>query len=61
MLLLTNSRKLHSKNLLAIGIAGCIFQDETPEKLIDAIHTLAQGRTWFDRSVLKNLAQQSKN
>jgi DNA-binding NarL/FixJ family response regulator len=59
VLLLTNSRKLYSKNLLAIGIAGCVFQDDTPEKLIDAIYTLAQGRTWFDRSLLKNLAHQN--
>jgi DNA-binding NarL/FixJ family response regulator len=59
VLLLVNSRKLYAKNLLAIPIAGCVFQDETPEILIDAIRALAQGCTWFDRSVVENAVRQN--
>lgn len=46
---------LHARALIATGIAGYVLKEEPTELLVRAICIVAQGDTWFSRSVVDQL------
>lgn len=49
------SDMLHARALIATGIAGYVLKEEPTEVLARAIGIVAQGDTWFSRSVVVQL------
>jgi DNA-binding NarL/FixJ family response regulator len=45
------------RGLVAAGVAGYILKDEATDTVVRAIRAVAQGDTWFSRSVIEKLAQ----
>jgi DNA-binding NarL/FixJ family response regulator len=45
----------HIQKLMEIGVAGYILKDEGTEAVIQAVQTVAQGATWFSRTVMDKL------
>lgn len=48
---------IYVRNLLAAGAYGYILKDEAPETVVQAIRTVAQGGSWFSRSIVSKLAR----
>ena len=44
------------RGLIQAGVAGYILKDEVPEAVVRALHAVAQGGTWFSRSMVAKLA-----
>lgn len=45
------------RGLVAAGVAGYILKDEATDTVVRAIRAVAQGDTWFSRSIVEKLAQ----
>ena len=45
------------KKLVDSGVTGCFRHSDPPEKLVEAIRTVAQGKPWFSHSLYLNLVQ----
>jgi DNA-binding NarL/FixJ family response regulator len=48
-------------DLLTAGVMGCLLKDEDIETLVQAIHTVVEGRMWFSQTILKKLVQRKTN
>ncbi len=46
---------IRTEALLATNLNGCVFRHEIDKTLIHAIRAVAQGGTWFSRSVMEHL------
>ena len=46
---------VYVRGLVLAGAMGYVLKDEAPEALVQAVRTVAQGGTWFSRSVVENL------
>jgi DNA-binding NarL/FixJ family response regulator len=44
------------RGLVALGVKGYVLKDEATEALVDAIHAVQRGDTWFSQSVLEKLS-----
>lgn len=44
------------RGLVALGVKGYVLKDEATEALVDAIHAVQRGETWFSQSVLEKLS-----
>jgi DNA-binding NarL/FixJ family response regulator len=47
----------HVSSMAALGIAGYVLKDEVSEKIIEALHSVAEGGIWFRQSALEKLAR----
>jgi DNA-binding NarL/FixJ family response regulator len=45
------------RGLLAAGISGYVLKDEAPDALVDAVRSVANGGSWFSRSLVKKLVR----
>lgn len=45
------------RGLVTAGVAGYVLKDEATETVVRAIRAVAQGDTWFSRSVVEKLVQ----
>ena len=45
------------RSMCAAGIVGYVLKNETPETVIQAIRTVAQGKQWFSASIMNKLSQ----
>jgi DNA-binding NarL/FixJ family response regulator len=43
------------RSLVLAGAMGYVLKDEVPEALVQAVRTVAQGGTWFSRSLVETL------
>lgn len=50
-----HSEDAYVRALVGFGIEGYIFKDEATEVIIQAIHTVVSGGTWFSQSVVTKL------
>lgn len=48
---------IYVRGLISAGISGYVLKDEAPEQVVQAIRTVAQGGTWFSRSVADRFIQ----
>lgn len=55
--LLLASDAIHARALIATGVAGYVLKEEPTEVVVRAIYIVAQGDTWFSRSVIGQLVQ----
>ena len=46
---------VYVRGLIDAGVAGYVLKDETSEALVSAVRAVAQGGTWFSRSVFGKL------
>lgn len=44
------------RQLQKLGIEGYILKDEAPELLVNALHTVLQGATWFSSKIFQKMA-----
>lgn len=44
------------RGLVALGVKGYVLKDEANEALVDAIHAVQRGETWFSQPVLEKLS-----
>ena len=45
------------RRLLDQGVAGYVLKEEPPEKLVEAIRTVAEGGQWFSQKIAARLAE----
>ena len=46
---------VYVRGVVLAGAVGYVLKDEAPEALVQAVRTVAQGGTWFSRSLVENL------
>jgi DNA-binding NarL/FixJ family response regulator len=46
---------VYVRGVVLAGAMGYVLKDEAPEALVQAVRTVAQGGTWFSRSLVENL------
>ncbi len=61
LLLLHNPNEICLQQLRKTNVAGAILKSDTPEKLIEAIQTVAAGQPWFSSILLSQLLQSRKS
>ena len=47
------------RGLVALGVKGYVLKDEATEALVDAIHAVERGETWFSQQVLEKISSQA--
>lgn len=48
------------RSVMNVGVDGYLLKDEAPEALVRAIMSIAQGDTWFSRTVMQTFAEARK-
>lgn len=56
LVLTAYQEEAYINGLVALGVKGYVLKDEATEALVDAIHAVYQGGTWFSQSVLEKIA-----
>ena len=51
---------VYVRGVVLAGAMGYVLKDEAPEALVQAVQTMAQGGTWFSRSLVENLVLQAE-
>ncbi len=51
---------VYVRGVVLAGAMGYVLKDEAPEALVQAVRTVAQGGTWFSRSLVENLVLQAE-
>ena len=46
---------VYVRTLSSMGINGYVLKDEAIEKLVEAVHTVYQGSTWYSQKIIKKL------
>ncbi len=46
------------RGLVALGVKGYVLKDEATEALVDAIHAVYHGETWFSQRVLEKISSE---
>lgn len=57
IILTAHDEEAYVRALIALGVAGYVLKDEAPEALVQAIHSVAQGGSWFSSAVIRKLAE----
>ena len=57
IILTAHDEEAYVRALIALGVAGYVLKDEAPEALVQAIHSVAQGGSWFSSTVIRTLAE----
>lgn len=57
LVMLSHSEEASSQQLVAQGVAGIILKSDPPDRLLEAIYTTAQGRSWFSAELAAKLIQ----
>jgi DNA-binding NarL/FixJ family response regulator len=55
LVLTAYQEEAYIRGLVALGVKGYVLKDEATEALVDAIHAVQRGDTWFSQSVLEKL------
>lgn len=56
LVLTAYQEEAYIRGLVALGVKGYVLKDEAIEALVDAIHAVQRGDTWFSQSVLEKLS-----
>lgn len=56
LVLTAYQEEAYIRGLVALGVKGYVLKDEATEALVDAIHAVQTGDTWFSQSVLDKLS-----
>jgi len=56
LVLTAYQEEAYIRGLVALGVKGYVLKDEATEALVDAIHAVQRGETWFSQSVLEKLS-----
>lgn len=56
LVLTAYQEEAYIRGLVALGVKGYVLKDEATEALVDAIHAVQRGDTWFSQSVLEKLS-----
>ncbi len=57
LVLSAHSDYANAHQMLRTGVAGYVLKDEMPAVLIQAIHAVAQGDTWFSQAIMTHLVR----
>lgn len=56
LVLTAYQEEAYIRGLVGLGVKGYVLKDEATEALVDAIHAVQRGDTWFSQSVLEKLS-----
>ncbi|MCU0495302.1 MAG: response regulator transcription factor [Chloroflexaceae bacterium] len=57
LILTAHKDDAHVQSLLTSGVAGYVLKDEVTEQVVNAIHTVAQGGTWFSQVITEKIVE----
>jgi len=43
--------------MVALGVGGYVLKDDAPRAVIDAVHSVSQGGTWFSPQIMASLVR----